>query len=76
MPHDGHDAHHEGELLASADAGRLADPPITPAAIRAAVQRGRLKPVAVTAGGTRLFARADVEMYLRDRGRRLRGDAA
>lgn len=56
--------------LTRGDASKLASPPLTPSAIRAAVQRGRLRVAAVTAGGVHLFERADVEAYLLGRQRR------
>lgn len=61
--------------LTCSEAGRLAEPPLTPAAIRAAATRGQLRVAATTATGVRLFTQADVETYLHARAQR-RKDAA
>jgi DNA-binding transcriptional MerR regulator len=53
------------DLLTAADSGRIAD--LTPAAIRLAARSGRLPVAARTAGGIRLFARADVERFAANR---------
>jgi hypothetical protein len=62
-------------FLTCSEAGRLADPPLTPAAIRAAVERGKLRVAALTLGGVRLFDPRDVEKYLLGRAQR-RGQSA
>jgi excisionase family DNA binding protein len=57
MTHD----HGQAEYLTSAGAGRLLG--VTPGAIRAATDRGRLKVAATASGGLRLYRREDVERY-------------
>jgi excisionase family DNA binding protein len=54
-------------LLATADVARLADPPVTPAAVREWAKAGKLPIAAVTPGGQRLFRREDVLAFLRER---------
>lgn len=46
-------------LLTAADAARILG--VVPATVRVMALTGRLRPVAVTEGGIRLFQRADVE---------------
>ena len=58
----------QGRLYASADVAKLAN--LTPAAIRAAAVAGRITPVAVTAGGIRLYSQDAVDSFLRARQRR------
>jgi DNA-binding transcriptional MerR regulator len=52
-------------LLEAAAVGRVLG--ITPATVRYLARAGRLRPVAVTAGGTRLFTAADVLAFRRER---------
>lgn len=61
------DAARETYLLTS-DAARLLD--VTPAAVRAATQRGRIRPVAVTERGVHLYARDEIKRYARERSNR------
>lgn len=58
-------------LLMAADVSQVASgrgTPLTPAAVRAAANSNRLRVAARTAGGVRLFDRADVEEFLDRRG--------
>jgi lipid-binding SYLF domain-containing protein len=57
--------------LESADIARVEG--ITTAAVRLAVAAGKITVAAVTARGTRLFRRADVEAYSKERRERLVG---
>jgi DNA-binding transcriptional MerR regulator len=54
------------DLLTPAEVARMAEPQVTPAAVRVWADLGRL-PVLRTPAGLRLFRRADVEHYLADR---------
>lgn len=60
------------EFLTAADVGRVVG--ITPAAVRAADARGKLIPVAITAGGVHLYTRESAERYRVERAARRRGD--
>jgi hypothetical protein len=51
------------EYLTTAEAGRLCEPPLTPAGIRAAVAAGRLRVATRTHTGIRLYRRQDVEKF-------------
>jgi hypothetical protein len=59
-------------LLTSSEAGRLLNPPLTPAGIRAAAERGALRVAARTLGGQRLFELSDIEQFGQQRHRRTR----
>jgi DNA-binding transcriptional MerR regulator len=50
-------------FLTASEAGRLLDPPLTPAGIRAAANRGALPVAARTRGGQRLFSMSDIERF-------------
>ncbi|MGD0949912.1 MAG: helix-turn-helix domain-containing protein [Candidatus Binatia bacterium] len=58
----------DAEFLTCSDVAKLAQR--TPATIREAADAGRLHVAARTAGGVRLFRRADVEVFLRKREQR------
>lgn len=55
------------ELLTSSEFGRELDPPLTPAAVRAAEKAGRIKAAVKTAGGQRLFDRHELERFQAER---------
>jgi DNA-binding transcriptional MerR regulator len=59
---------HRTDLLTKVDVARIWG--VSPATVLLAANRGRLPIAARTPGGTRLFARADVERLARDRKRR------
>ena len=50
-------------LLTTAEAGRICDPPLTPAGVRRVADLGRLRVAARTPSGQRLFERSDVEEF-------------
>jgi hypothetical protein len=51
------------ELLTTAEFGRGLDPPLTPAAVRAAARAGRIRVAIQTASGQRLFERSELERF-------------
>jgi hypothetical protein len=57
-------------LLEAADAGKVLD--LTPGMVRVLVETGRLRPVAITPRGVRLFEPRDVEALARERRERQR----
>jgi hypothetical protein len=56
-------------LLTVSEAGRLLNPPLTPAGVRAAAERGDLRVSARTRGGQRLFTVSDIEEFEQQRQR-------
>jgi DNA-binding transcriptional MerR regulator len=58
------------QLMTVAEVGRSLDPPLTPAAVRAAANAGRLPVATKTESGVRLFDRADVERFQQERAAR------
>ena len=59
----------ESPFLTTSEAGRILDPPVTPAGVRAAAERGDLRVAARTHGGQRLFSLSDVEEFRQQRQR-------
>ncbi len=53
------------DMLESADVARLLG--VTPAAVRQMARRGALAPILTTTRGLRIFRRADVDEFLRQR---------
>jgi hypothetical protein len=62
--------HATRSFLTASEAGRLLDPPLTPAGIRAAANRGALPVAACTQNGQRLFSMSDIERFRAQRQRR------
>ena len=58
------------DLMTAADACRVAKGEITPAAIRAAANSGRLRVAMTTPSGVRLFEKRAVQEFLAQRARR------
>ena len=56
------------ELLQSSDVAKLLG--LTPEGVRAAARQGRIRPVARTAGGVRLFSLESVNDFKRERSAR------
>lgn len=64
------------EVLTPAEAGRLCDPPLTPAGILAAVRSGRLRVWQRTGSGMRLFERVEVERFAQERATKAKGQGS
>ena len=56
-----------GELLTCSDFGRGLDPPLTPAAVRAAERSGRITAAVKTPSGQRLFTREEQARFQAER---------